>query len=253
MRSFKALLFAAVVAGCAGSGAVRYSATAEVSTPEMVEVEPGVMVVADYNEPVFYSEGVYWRYESGTWYRSPYYNRSWVRISTPPLAVRRIERPEIYVHYRAGARDRREARAYQPQQNPEVRDHRTYPQPAPAPMPAPAPAPDVRDHRTYTPAPTPLPPSPPDVRDHRDDHREDHRDDRRDDHRDDRQDRREEKRDDRQDRREEKLERKEEHREDKAERREDKQERREDKAERREDKHEHRDDKHDDHNKHGHH
>jgi hypothetical protein len=221
MSTFKALLFSAVLAGCTGSGAVRYSATAQVSTPELVEIEPGVMVVADYDEPVFYSEGVYWRYYGGIWYRSPYYNRAWVRVSAPPVAVRRIPRPEYYVRYRAQVRDHREARAYPPPA-PEVRDHRTTP---PAPAPTPLPPPDVRDHRGGPPM-TP-PGQNPVVRDQREERRED-------------------KAERREERREEKVERREERREDKAERREDKQERREDKAERREDKQERREDKRDD-------
>jgi hypothetical protein len=214
MRYFKALLFSAVLAGCTGSSAVRYSASAQVSTPELVEIEPGVMVVADYDEPVFYTEGVYWRYYGGVWYRSPYYNRSWVRVSVPPVAVRRIQRPEVYVHYRANVRDRREARAY------------------------PAPRPEVRDQRV-TPSPTPLPP--PVVRDVREERRED------------RQERHEERRDERQDareeRREEKQERREEHRDEKADRRE---ERREEKQERREEKRDDKRDDKRDHGKRGH-
>ena len=83
---------------------MRYSARAQVTTPELIEVEPGVRVVADYDEPVFYNDGFYWRYDGGVWYRSPYYNRAWIRVSTVPLAVRRIDRPERYVHYRATAR-----------------------------------------------------------------------------------------------------------------------------------------------------
>lgn len=104
MRILQAILFATAVSACSGAGSVRYTARAEVTTPELIEVEPGVRVVADYDEPVFYNDGFYWRYEGGVWYRSPYYNRSWIRVSTVPLAVRRIERPERYVHYRATAR-----------------------------------------------------------------------------------------------------------------------------------------------------
>ena len=229
-----------MVAGCTGTGSVQYAATAEVSTPELVEVEPGIQVVADYDEPVFYSEGIYWRYESGTWYRSPYYNRGWVRIATPPVRIREIQRPEGYVHFHAHVGDRREreARAYQP--GPEVRDHRTNPPPPPAPEPVTT-GPEVRDPRTLPPAPAPLPPSPgPDVRDHREGPPGPPRTSPGQDVRDERHDanaqRREEKRDEKIDRREEK-------RDEKAERREEK----------RENKAEKRDDKHDDHGNHGHH
>jgi hypothetical protein len=106
MRYLIALSLTVALAGCVGSGGVRYGAHATVYTPELVEIEPGVRVVVDYDEPVFYSDGAYWRYYAGVWYRSPQYNRGWIRVSAPPIAVRRIERPERYVHYRAHARTR---------------------------------------------------------------------------------------------------------------------------------------------------
>lgn len=104
-------MFATAVAGCAGTGEVRYTATADVSTPALVEVQPGVQVVRDYDEPVFYSEGVYWRYNGGVWYRSPTYNRGWIRVEAPPVAIRRVDRPERYVHYRGDAEVRADQRA----------------------------------------------------------------------------------------------------------------------------------------------
>ncbi len=100
-----------------------YGATATVSTPELVYVSPGVQVIANYDEPVFYSDNYYWRYNSGIWYRSPYHTRGWVRTYDVPVAVRRIDRPTAYIRYRGPDRT-------------VVRDHRR-PQPAPV----------VRDNR----------------------------------------------------------------------------------------------------------
>jgi hypothetical protein len=188
----KGLLFSLVVAGCTGTGAVQYSASAEVATPTLVEVEPGVQVVADYDQPVFFSDGFYWRYDAGYWYRSPYYNRAWVSVSAPPVAVRQIQRPEIYAHYHADARVRtREARVT-PQPTPEIREHRAEP-----------PRAEIRDRND-------------------DQRREDERRDeqrreqmeRRDDKRDDKAERREDKRDEKADKREEKAERHDEKRDD---------------------------------------
>ena len=51
--------------GCVVSGSVRTHAYVE--TPDMVAIEPGVYVVADYDEPVFYNGGYYWTYRSGIW------------------------------------------------------------------------------------------------------------------------------------------------------------------------------------------
>ena len=67
--------------------------------PELVEVSPGVQVIADYDEPIFYSDRLYWRNSGGVWYRSPTYTGGWV-VASPPPAVLRIDRPRAYVHYR---------------------------------------------------------------------------------------------------------------------------------------------------------
>ena len=73
------LLFAATaLGGCYASGDVGYRATYSsgyssgggdvyVSTPDLVSISPGVQVVADYDEPVFYTDGFYWRYYNNAW------------------------------------------------------------------------------------------------------------------------------------------------------------------------------------------
>src|SRR5688572_1424101 len=93
-------LLVAVLAVGAGAGA---GCTAAVASdpygPDLVYVSPGVQVIADYHEPVFYSDGLYWRYYGGSWYRSHYYTGGWV-YATPPPAVLRIDRPYGYARYR---------------------------------------------------------------------------------------------------------------------------------------------------------
>ena len=91
-------MFAAV---CACTGSMQYTATgtATVDAPDLVEVSPGVQVVADYDEPVFYSGGAYWRQSSDGWYRSDNYAGGWVYAEAPETVVR-INRPEAFVHYR---------------------------------------------------------------------------------------------------------------------------------------------------------
>ncbi len=94
------LLALGVTTGCyasAGGGRV----TAAAYTPDLVYVSPGVQVVADYDYPVFYSQGFYWRYNSGIWMRSRLYNRGFVRVRTVPVVVRNIRYPHRYVHVRA--------------------------------------------------------------------------------------------------------------------------------------------------------
>ena len=185
-----AVFGAATLAGCyvsegAGpaysSGAyATASADGYAATPDLVTVQPGVQVVADYDEPVFFVDGFYWRFYDGYWYRSNNYYAGWYFYERPPVAVLRIDRPYAYSHYRPAGyvaranvryrapevitRDHRSvqaAPAYRaaPAAAPVVtRDHRTAPAPAPAPAARPAPAPAPRDHRSAPPK---------DARDHR--------------------------------------------------------------------------------------
>jgi len=112
------LLFAGACTGRAvytSSGGGYASAT--VDTPDLVYAEPGVQVVADYDEPVFYADNFYWRNDGGRWYRSSYYNRGWVSASAPTVVARiqtreryRHYRPAGYVSHRDRARDHRHRR-----------------------------------------------------------------------------------------------------------------------------------------------
>ena len=179
------MLFAAAAAlgGCYATGDVGYRATytsdpaysgdAYVASPDLVSVSPGVQVVADYDEPVFFTDGFYWRYYDNGWYRSNNYAAGWSYYDRPPVAVLRIDRPYAYAHYRpAGYVARGNRRAYRPAEpinrgtrsnvyrpEPVVRErgNRAYAPPAAPPsravQPAPTraratPAPTVRDHRT---------------------------------------------------------------------------------------------------------
>jgi hypothetical protein len=92
--------------GCLVSGSVRTSAYVEAEPPDMVLIQPGVYVLADYDRPVFYSSGYYWLYSDGYWLRSYSYGSGWVRVRSVPYGVRRIHRPHAYVRYRPHARAR---------------------------------------------------------------------------------------------------------------------------------------------------
>ena len=147
--------------------------------PDLVEVEPGVQVIVDYDEPVFYSDNYYWRENGGVWYRSSYYIRGWISAQ-PPVIVGRISTRERYRHYRPagyqpGVRDHRDNPGYNNNngRGPEVRDHRNdgYNQPPPAYNPPPQ-GPVVREHGGGNspppppPAYDPPPPQGPVVREH---------------------------------------------------------------------------------------
>lgn len=82
------------------AGDARADVTLSVTTPDLVYAAPGVQVVADYDDPVFYSDGFYWRYADGVWYRSTFYYGGWEYWAEPPVVITRIHRPYAYVHYR---------------------------------------------------------------------------------------------------------------------------------------------------------
>jgi hypothetical protein len=100
MRSITRAIFvtaALLMVGCAGC----YTATVAGGGygPDLVYAAPGVQVIADYDEPIFYADNFYWRFYGGAWYRSPRYTGGWV-YARPPIGVARIDRPYAYVHYR---------------------------------------------------------------------------------------------------------------------------------------------------------
>jgi hypothetical protein len=132
------LLSAVLAAGCMAPAGVAYSAS--VTTPDLVTVGPGVRVIADYDEPIFFADGYYWWMYDGLWYRSSYYTDGWVYVATPPLVITRIARPHDYRHYRpAGYVHRNRPVPVNRVRRPAVRDHRARPAQRQRPV--------VRDHR----------------------------------------------------------------------------------------------------------
>lgn len=143
------------------NGEVGVGVEATTVAPDLVYAAPGVQVVADYDYPVFFVDGFYWREMNGGWYRSSYHTGGWAAYGAPPRAVFGISNRESYRHYRpagyvprnnrAVVRDHREPYRGQPVRNapaynrnqPMVRDHREQPVARPVARPAPA----VRDHR----------------------------------------------------------------------------------------------------------
>ena len=96
-----AALAALAIGGCYSDAGVGYTDT-YATGPSLAYVSPGVQVVADYDYPVFFSDGFYWQYNGGYWYRSPYWNRGFVATYDVPYAVRGINRPWAYAHYHPG-------------------------------------------------------------------------------------------------------------------------------------------------------
>jgi hypothetical protein len=187
---------ALAVLGC-GGGAYQADVTATTTSPgypqyvEAAYIDPEVQVIVDSDVPMFYSDNYYWRYYGNTWYRSPYADTGWVAIEyySLPEPVRRIQRPERYVHYRVDASKRvriptrhhdQTVRRDQPTR-PDIR--RDVRQPIQRPADQNPPTPIREPDRYYPPkAPDPVPdrtdrpdrpyvPDRPDIRDNRPDNR----------------------------------------------------------------------------------
>jgi hypothetical protein len=134
MRRMLAPLLFALALGCGGA-AYHGTVTVTSASPDLLYVAPGIQVIADYDEPIFYADGMYWWFVDGSWYRSAFYTGGWVSVVTPPIAIVTITQPHRYRHYRptGWVGHRRPVPAHQVQR-PIVRDHRSDRRP-------------VRDHR----------------------------------------------------------------------------------------------------------
>ena len=70
--------------------------------PPVVEVQPGVMVVRDYEEEVFLVDGRYWMHtRDGRWYRANDYRGGWVVVEprVVPAPIVRLP-PGRYKHHK---------------------------------------------------------------------------------------------------------------------------------------------------------
>ena len=105
MRALHSTLFAIVVgaAAIAPSACVPTEVQVQGSVaPRLVMVDPGVWIVENSPYAVYYSDGYYWQYSGGLWYRSPYYDSGFARVEigfVPRLVVGGY-RP-AHVRYRA--------------------------------------------------------------------------------------------------------------------------------------------------------
>ncbi|HEX4416727.1 MAG TPA: hypothetical protein VH165_02460 [Kofleriaceae bacterium] len=97
------LMSSMLVAGCYAEDQAQpqYAGGAEEDdNGDLVEISPGVEVVADYDEPIFFSDGFYWANRGGVWYSSGWYRGGWTRADRVPEHVRGISNPERFAHYR---------------------------------------------------------------------------------------------------------------------------------------------------------
>ena len=120
--------FGLSLAACAGQGHVRVTGHVDAPRPTLVHIGPGLWVVENHDQPVFYYDDWYWLYADGVWLRSSVYTGSFVRVqaSVVPRALVRVDRPRRYVHYRARAGVRvRQAPAPRARNKRAIHDHRS--------------------------------------------------------------------------------------------------------------------------------
>ena len=121
-KTLACFLTAALTTACAGQAEVHYSGDA--TRPQLVAIDdtPDVSVVANADEPIFFTDSTFWLYRDNTWWRSSSHRTGWTRADAPPEKVTRIAQPSRYVHYRhneAGSRTGFNERDAQPR--PDVR------------------------------------------------------------------------------------------------------------------------------------
>ena len=90
--------------------------------PPLVVVQPGVQVVENYDEEVFYTGGWYWTRRDGGWYRArgPRAAFVWVEPRRVPVALVRIP-PGQYRHWRR--EDHREWKEHQKAEHRAWKEH----------------------------------------------------------------------------------------------------------------------------------
>ncbi len=71
--------------------------------PPLVVVEPGVQVVQDYGEEIFFVDGYYWVRRDGYWYRARHHRDRWVYVEPRHVAPALVRIPPgRYRHWHGG-------------------------------------------------------------------------------------------------------------------------------------------------------
>ena len=100
------LLIAATLALCSTGAAAQIvvqigaPVVAFAAPPTLVMVSPGVQVVEDYGDEVFYIDNYYWMRSGTAWYRTTNYRGGWVVVQPQRVPTRIIHLPPgQYRHY----------------------------------------------------------------------------------------------------------------------------------------------------------
>jgi hypothetical protein len=120
MKRLLGVLIAVSLVGCfatvgpdgqAVGGGATFTLALPTVLPPLIVVEPGVSVVSNMDDEVFYSDGYYWARQDRGWYRSRDHRRGWVMVEdryVPPPIYRAP--PGQYRRYHGGGQERGEGR-----------------------------------------------------------------------------------------------------------------------------------------------
>jgi hypothetical protein len=110
MKTLLGVLVATSLVGCfatvgpdgqvVGGGQASFTLALPTVLPPLIVVQPGVSVVSNMNDEVFYADGYYWARQDRYWYRSHDHQRGWVVVEdryVPAPIVR--SPPGQYRHY----------------------------------------------------------------------------------------------------------------------------------------------------------
>lgn len=102
----RTLLLAALVAAALSPSAPRAQVSVDVrigfpAPPPLVVVQPGIQVVPEYDEEVFFAEGWYWLRRDERWYRARDHRGGWVLVQRRAVPVALYGTPPgHYKHWR---------------------------------------------------------------------------------------------------------------------------------------------------------
>lgn len=110
MRKLSMLFVAVALGGCFATvdedgrvvgGQAAFTIGLPAVLPPLVVVHPGVSVVRDYDEEVFYADGYYWTRRDDGWIRARDHRGSWIRVEARHVPAPLVQaHPGRYRHYR---------------------------------------------------------------------------------------------------------------------------------------------------------
>lgn len=116
MKRISSILVALVLGGCLATmgsdgrvmgGEADFRLSLPVLLPPLVVVHPGVSVVRDFDEEVFYADGYYWARQDRSWFRSHDHRRGWARVDQRHVPAPLAQAPPgRYRHYKGNHDDR---------------------------------------------------------------------------------------------------------------------------------------------------